>query len=123
MATSNELVPWVITATGFVLAVLGGLWATRDLPFDPARWHALKHRSSWRLRMANWIVKKNLLLGKTRNEVVSFLGEPSDAPWFKFSDWDLAFDLFECTFAFQSLALAVRFDERGLVRECRVVSE
>ena len=95
----------------------------KHVAFDSARWHAPKQRSSWRLRMANWLVKKKFLLGKTRNEVVSILGAPSDAPWFKFSDWDLAFDLFECTFALQSLALAIRFDEQGLVTECQVVSE
>jgi hypothetical protein len=122
MTNSNQLVAWVILTTGVALAVVLGLWGTRDLAFDSARWNAPKQRSSWRLRMANWLVKKEFLLGKTRNEVVSILGAPSDAPWFNFSNWDLAFDLFECTLTLQSLALAIRFDEQGLVTECQVVS-
>jgi hypothetical protein len=123
MTTSNQLVPWVILATGIALAVVLGLWAARDLAFDSARWHALKQRRSWRLRMAHWLVKKKFLLGKTRSEVVSILGAPSDAPWFQFSNWDFAFDLFECTVLLQSLILVIRFDEQGLATECQVVSE
>jgi hypothetical protein len=125
-AVYNELMPWIITATAAALLVVVALWivwTSRDLPFDSAGWHAVQQRDSWRLRMAHRLVKKKTLLGKTASEVVSMLGEPSDAPWFQFSNWDLTFDLFACTFTFDSLALAVRLDEQGLVKECQIVSE
>ena len=117
--TSNELAPALIAATFVAIAVAWIIWSIRDLPFDEVRWRT---KSSQRLRMANWIVKRKYLLSKSRSEVMNLLGPPSEAPWFKFSNWDLVFDLHDVTFNFDSLGLAVKFDNDGFVAECAVVA-
>jgi hypothetical protein len=123
LATAYQLLPWVIGMATVVLTVVWGLWSTRDLAFNAARWQAAEPGKSSRLPMARWLAKKQFLRGKTRDEVLSLLGAPSDAPWSQFSNWDFTFDLHECTFALQSLALALRFDEQGRVTDCQIVGE
>lgn len=100
------------------------IWSDRNIPFDAGRWHAppSEQRNSWRKRMAYQLVKKRLLLGKARSEITAMLGPPSDAPWFRASNWDLIFDLYEVDFYLNSQGLAVKFDDGGLVTDAAVVT-
>jgi hypothetical protein len=116
--TSNEFAPALIAAIFVAIAIAWIAWSVRDLPFDTARWRT----GTQRLRMANWMVKRKYLLSRSRSEVMNLLGPSSEAPWFKSPDWDLVFDLYEATFDFDSLALAVKFDHDGFVAECAVVA-
>ena len=120
--SSTNLTPALIAAFAVAIAIAWTVWSIRDLPFDAARWHPTpsKQSPSRRLRMAHWMVKRKYLFGKTEAELVNLLGPPSDAPWFKFSNWDLAFDLDDVTFYLDSLALVVKFDRDGRVAECGV---
>ncbi|HEV7999823.1 MAG TPA: hypothetical protein VGP63_08090 [Planctomycetaceae bacterium] len=117
--TSNVLAPVLIAAIFVAIAIAWIVWSVRDLPFDSVRWRT---KPSQRLCMAHWMVKREYLLGKSRSEVMNLLGPPSEAPWFKPSDWDLVFDLCEVTFYLDSLGLAVKFDNDEFVAACAVVA-
>jgi hypothetical protein len=119
VAASHDPIPLLILATGIAIIVVLVLWNIRDMPFDARRWHAPAaklRRKTWRLRMASWLVKKKVLLGKTRSEVVEMLGPPLDVPWFKGPNQEF-FDLYEVNLFCNELALAVKFDDHGRVTE------
>ncbi len=119
VAASHDPIPLLMLATGIAIIVVLGLWNIRDMSFDAGRWHAPPaklQRKNWRLRMASWLIKRNVLLGKTRSEVVEMLGPPLDVPWFKGLNWEF-FDLYEVNIYCNEVALAVKFDDHGLVTE------
>jgi hypothetical protein len=123
MATSSGSIFWLFWLALAAFGFLWAFWSARDRPFDVARWNApreKREREQRRLPMARWLVKKSTLLGKTRSEVVDMLGPPSDSFWFKDSDWE-CFDVYECSFHLDFLALGIKCDEKDVVIESAIV--
>jgi hypothetical protein len=83
----------VLLAVG--LSTIGAVhyWKTRPLPFDRAVWNAeaADLDDFRRHRMADWLLKERRLVGMSRAEIVSMLGEPTDTSHFR--DYDLVYVL------------------------------
>jgi hypothetical protein len=60
-------------------------WKTRPLPFDRAVWNAeAKDIDDFRRhRMADWLLKQRRLVGMSRAEIVSMLGDPTETSHFR----------------------------------------
>ena len=84
---------WFVVALG-VLIVMGAflVWRMRSpgRAFDPVAWRDDSQvQEGVRLSMADWLIARGALLGKTRAEVVELLGEPPPTNYF--SDWDMVY--------------------------------
>ena len=117
--------PW-LAASVTVAAVAVGAWSLvpRGRALDPTVWQDEKQVvQGVRLAMADRIVAKNMLSGKTRAEVVAMLGEPPKTGYF--TGWDLVYWLGpERGFiSIDSEWLVVRFDAQGHVLEYRIVRD
>jgi hypothetical protein len=68
-------------------------WKSRPLPFDRAVWNAeVQDIDDFRRhRMADWLLKQRRLVGMTRAEIVSMLGEPTKTSFFR--EYDLVYVL------------------------------
>ena len=68
-------------------------WKTRPLPFDRAVWNSEAEGIDdfRRHRMADWLLKKQRLLGKSRAEIISMLGDPTETS--HFPEYDLVYVL------------------------------
>jgi outer membrane protein assembly factor BamE (lipoprotein component of BamABCDE complex) len=94
------------------------------IPFDSAAWRdELSIRDGAREKMADRLVGRQTLRGKTRGEVISLLGEPPATDYF--SDWDLVYLLGpERGFiSIDSEWLVVRFGQNGRVTEYQIVRD
>jgi hypothetical protein len=116
-------------AVSVVVALIVGSVALRTLfpgrAFNPVAWRdeALVEQGV-RLSMADRLVARDALLGKTRSEVVKLLGEPT-VPGGAVGVWDLEYLLglhrgfpgigYEC--------LVMRLGADGRVCECRIVHD
>ena len=112
----------LISVTAIVAAVVAwALWPV-GRAFDKAIWQDEKQESA-RLEMADRIVARRLLDGKSRVEVVSMLGEPPKTGYF--SDWHFVYRLgMERGFiSIDSEWLVVRFDANDRVSEYRIVRD
>jgi hypothetical protein len=115
----------LLLVAGFVLLGLG-VWSFRPIgqPFDPVAWQdPVRVKQGVRLAMADRLVAKGTMLGKTRSQVVRSLGEPSGEGYFK--DWDLVYWLgpergFICI---DSEWLVLRLGGNGQVVESRIVRD
>jgi hypothetical protein len=105
----------------FAAVALWALWPV-GRAFDKAVWQDEKQESA-RLEMADRIVARRMLDGKTRVEVLSMLGEPPKTGYF--SDWNLVYWLgAERGFvSIDSEWLVVRFDADERVSEYRIVRD
>jgi hypothetical protein len=90
--TRRLVVALVITFTAPLVAIaVWRLWFP-GRPFDPVVWRdEAQTISSVRSEMADRLIARGTLLGKTRAEVVELLGEPTEMGLF--SDWDLVYRL------------------------------
>jgi hypothetical protein len=115
---------FIITLTVVaVAAVTWALWPS-GRPFDPVTWNdKTQVEAGIRLAMADRIVSRRMLSGKTRPEVIAMLGEPPKTDYF--SDWDLVYWLGpERGFiSIDSEWLVVRFDSNNRVSEYRIVRD
>jgi hypothetical protein len=96
------------------------------LPFDSLVWkESLTKESteSVRLRMINDLLRKHVLLGMHRSEVISLLGMPPSTEYFR--DYDLVYWLGpeRGFFGIDSEWLAVKFDGEDRVTKASVVSD
>jgi hypothetical protein len=68
-------------------------WKTRPLPFDRTVWNAeVQDIDDFRRhRMADWLLKEQRLVGMSRAEIVSMLGEPTKTSFFR--EYDLVYVL------------------------------
>jgi hypothetical protein len=91
------------------VAVLAGAilyWMTADapLPFIAAWWRAGEQHWSdplhRRHRIADWLVLSNRLIGHSREDVVTLLGEPPPTEYFK--EWDMVYLLVRSEVSFPS---------------------
>ena len=114
-----------------VVAIFGvgayAYWVSRPLPFDAVVWlqgeRADFSSNAPRLRMADDLISTGALMGKSRADIASTLGPPTDTS--KFRDYDLVYWLgAERSFiSIDSEWLAVRFDSTGAVSEASVVRD
>lgn len=65
-----------IAVLSFFLFVLGSCRNSDNIPFEKEKWKQTDLRT--RGRMVDNLLKQNLLIGKTKNEVTDLLGEPDD---------------------------------------------
>lgn len=84
---------WLVLISGCVVAYIPfafwRLWFI-GLPFDPVAWREdARPQAGIRLGMADRLIARGSLLGKTRSEVIEQLGEPSQDGYFR--DWDLVY--------------------------------
>lgn len=114
----------LITAIIVLVAAAAGTLAFvfRGRAFDKAVWSDRKQEAA-RLAMADRIVARRLLDGKSRAEVTAMLGDHKE-PGF-FTDWDLVYWLgTERGFVgIDSEWLVVRFDANGRVAEYQIVRD
>jgi outer membrane protein assembly factor BamE (lipoprotein component of BamABCDE complex) len=81
---------WSAASALVALALLAGvIWfAVRPgRHFDPSLWSNSQTSESVRLRMADDLIRNRRLLGLTRQEVVTLLGEPLKTEYFKEFDF------------------------------------
>ncbi len=92
--------------------------------FDPAAWRdkALIPQGI-RLGMADRLLARGTLLGKTRAEVVAMLGEPPETEYFR--EWHLVYWLGpeRGFFGIDSEWLVAQIGSDGRVAECRLVRD
>lgn len=91
---------------------------------DPVAWQ--DEAQIWqgvRLKMADRMVARSTLVGKSRAEVVALLGEPT--PTAKFADWDLVYWLGpeRGWFGIDSEWLVLRLGPDGRVADNRIVHD
>jgi hypothetical protein len=118
----NILTITVIAAFMFAGAVAAStLWPV-GRAFDQAVWLDQKQEAA-RLEMADRIVARRMLDGKTRPEVVAMLGEPPKTIYF--SDWNLVYRLGDERgySSIDSEWLVVRFDADDRVSEYQIVRD
>jgi|SRR5215831_15591816 len=92
MAERRKL--WLLVVTLGTLAIVAGLTACWVwLPgqaFDPVAWRDESQvQQGVRLGLADRLIARRTLLGKTRTEVVELLGEPPPTAYF--ADWDMVY--------------------------------
>jgi hypothetical protein len=114
------------------VAVLAGAilcWVAADapLPFIAVWWRAAKQHWSdplhRRHRIADWLVLSDRLIGHSREDIVTLLGEPPPTEYFK--EWDMVY-LLGAERGFISIDsewLVLRLDDRRVVREARIVRD
>lgn len=118
---------WLVVALG-ALAVVAGLLVWRlwfpGGAFDPVAWRDESQvQQGVRLGMADRLIARRTLIGKTRAEVVELLGEPPPTGYF--ADWDLVYWLGpERGFiSIDSEWLVLRLAEDGRVIDNRIVRD
>lgn len=83
----------VIIAVGLSAIAATNYWKSRPLPFDRVVWDARAQdlEDFRRHRMADWLIRERQLIGKSRAELISLLGEPTATSHFR--DYDLVYIL------------------------------
>lgn len=107
--------------TGVV--ILGRMWFV-GRPFDAAAWQADANVGSGvRQAMADRLLARSALIGKTRSEVVALLGEPPETGYFR--RWHVVYWLGpeRGFFSIDSEWLVLRFGASGRVAEARLVTD
>ncbi|MBY0459975.1 MAG: hypothetical protein K2V38_21875 [Gemmataceae bacterium] len=108
-----------------VVAVLAVRWVWfSGHEFDPALWQdEAQVRQGLRLEMADRLVARGTLVGKTQDEVVELLGEPPPTAYF--ADWDLVYWLGpeRAYFSIDSEWLVLRLGADGRVVDNRIVRD
>ena len=83
----------IMLAVGLSALAAVHYWKTRPLPFDRAVWNAevAGIDDFRRHRMADWLLKRRRLVGMSRAEIVSMLGEPTKTSFYR--EYDLVYVL------------------------------
>ena len=83
----------VVIAVGLSAIAVTNYWKSRPLPFDRVVWDARAQdlEDFRRHRMADWLIRERQLIGKSRAELISLLGEPTATSHFR--DYDLVYIL------------------------------
>jgi len=108
-----------------ITLVLVYRWQFPGRSFDSELWqqNQTSFGSKVRLAMADRIVARNSLRGKTLEQVTEMLGSPPDTEYFR--EWDLVYWLGpERGFlGIDSEWLAIRLDRNNVVEECRILRD
>ena len=120
----------IVGVTALTVVAVAAIWhhiVTRPTPFDAGIWRTGEN-VHWRdeaprLRMADGLVERRALLGKTRAEIVEMLGAPTETA--KFSSYGLVYWLgLERGFmSIDSEWLVVGFDANGRAAEAMIVRD
>ena len=118
--------PWILAVA---LGASLGCTSTSEPPvstFDSNAWKDLEKTNQEpyaRRTMADELVDRHVLQGKSRPEVIEMLGEPTETEYF--ADWDVVYWLGPQRgfFAVDSEWLVIRFDESGRVSEAKVTTD
>lgn len=120
----------LIAWSGWAAYVLAAPWLDsyrHSVRFDSEQWKARSVDAGiwWptRLRMADDLVRRRLLDGRSRREVQEMLGPRDDTA--KFSDWNLVYHLGpeRALFSVDSEWLVIRLGPADVVEEYRLVSD
>lgn len=100
-------------------------WKTRPLPFDRAVWNGESEGMDdyRRHRMADSLVQERSLIGMSRSEVVSMLGEPTQTSHFR--EYDLVYVLGDERgwISIDSEWLLMRLDSAGRVSATEIARD
>src|SRR5262245_27419210 len=121
---AGVLIGFAIAALPIVALGLWLTWKARGTEFDAAKWKNEKLiREGVRLKMADRIMARSALTGKTRSEVIAILGQPPE-PWC-FRDLDLVYCLApeRGWMSVDSEWLVLRFDANDRVSQYRMVRD
>jgi hypothetical protein len=121
MKTRTALIIAAIAAAGLLVAKVQ--WYPGDV-FDRAQWQdQTRIADGGRKAMAERLVARNALPGRTRAEVIDMLGEPTKTD--KLRKWSLVYHLGPGAPqpGAESDWLAVLLDQSGLVAEARIIRE
>jgi hypothetical protein len=115
----------LILASATLLVVIG-LWALWPVgrTFDAPTWNDEKQvKEGVRLAMADRIVARHMLSGKSRSDVIAMLGEPPKTGYF--ADWNLVYWLGpeRGYMSIDSEWLVVRIDASERVSDYRIVRD
>ena len=123
----NRRKQWLIVALG-TASVAAGLmvwWVWfPGRAFDPVAWQDESQvQQGVRLGMADRLIARRSLLGKTRAEVVELLGEPPTTEYF--ADWDMVYWLGpeRGFFGIDSEWLVLRFSEDQRIVDNQIVRD
>ena len=106
-----------------LLTAIGTFWF-RGEPFDGSKWNdEARMRDNGRSRMADRLLARRSLRGKTKNEVLALLGIPRATEYFR--DWDLVYWLgSERGFiSIDSEWLVLKFNSEGRVSDAKIVTD
>jgi SmpA/OmlA family protein len=109
------------------LSTLGAIhyWKTRPLPFDRVIWNAEAEDIDdyRRNRMGDWLLQQHRLIGMSRAEVTSMLGEPTVTSHFR--EFDLVYVLGNERgwVSIDSEWLVMRLDANGRVSTAELVRD
>ena len=116
------LVVLLFASTVIAMLALERVWFA-DREFDAAVWRdEAQVRRGVRSKMADWLLARGMLLGKTRAEVVELLGEPPPTEYF--ADWDMVYWLgLERGYGIDSEWLVLRVDSEGRIAENHIARD
>ena len=122
--------PGAVLVTALVLAGIaaGGAairWNRYHIRFDPAAWRSAprNHLDDTRHRMLRSLLREHPLVGMTRDDAMELLGPANETPLFP--DYDLHYLLGPefGQISLERMWLLIKLDDRGRVREYRLVKE
>jgi hypothetical protein len=115
---------YIILASGVALVSIA-VWIIwfPGVAFDSAVWNGPQVRDGVRLKMADRLVARRILIGKSRSDVLGLLGEPPATGYFK--EWDLVYWIGpERGFiSIDSEWLVLRLGTNGRVSEVKIVRD
>jgi outer membrane protein assembly factor BamE (lipoprotein component of BamABCDE complex) len=115
----------LIVAVGLSTLAAIHFWKARPLPFDRAVWNAeVEDLEDFRRhRMADWLVQRRRLIGMSRDEVLSTLGEPTVTSHFR--EYDLVYVLGNERgwLSIDSEWLLMRLDDTGRVSAAEIARD
>ncbi len=115
----------LIVAVGLSTLAAIHFWKARPLPFDRAVWNAeVEDLEDFRRhRMADWLVQGRRLIGMSRDEVRSTLGEPTVTSHFR--EYDLVYVLGNERgwLSIDSEWLLMRLDDTGRVSAAEIARD
>ena len=117
------LIPFLMLLMTVVAWLVWWYW-TPGRAFDPVAWHdEAQVEQGVRLGMADRLVARGTLMGKTRAEVIDLLGEPSGSGYFAHADLKYWLGRERSYFSIDSEWLVVRLGADGRVIEYRIVHD
>ena len=114
---------FAFASIALVVAAFSAFWF-QGKPFDRSFWNdELKMRDGIRLKMADRLVARRTLHGKTKEEVLALLGVPPETGYFK--EWSLVYWLGPQRgfLSIDSEWLVMRIGSNGRVSEVKIVTE
>jgi len=115
----------LVVAVGLLTLAAIHFWKARPLPFDRAVWNAevADLEDNRRHRMADWLVQRRRLIGMSRAEVISTLGEPTVTSHFRKYDLVYVLGNERGWMSIDSEWLLMRLDDAGRVSAAEIARD